>query len=85
MRELYDRAEQLAGRPVEVEKTKDGKYIVLFMALGHSPPPKGDTEKEALEEFVSWLSIKAASKSSLPEIDDEEENRPAPKDSAGEF
>jgi len=85
MHDLYTKAEQLAGRPVEVEKTKDGKYIVLFMVLGQSPPPKCDTEQEALEKFIEWLALRAVAISALPVIDTEEENRPAPKDGAGEF
>lgn len=53
--ELKAKAESLAMRPVEVEQTLDGKYIVLFMRFMHSPPPKGDTEQEALEKFIEYM------------------------------
>jgi hypothetical protein len=48
------KANELAGRPIEVEKTKDGKYIAIFMVFNESPPPKGDTEEEALKGFIEW-------------------------------
>jgi hypothetical protein len=55
MSALSDRAAQLAGRPVEVEETTDGKYIVLWMNLSHPPPPKGDTEGDALLGFIKMM------------------------------
>ena len=88
MQKLYEKAAELAGRTVEVEKTKDGKYIVLFLVLGASPPPKGDTEQEALEKFIEWGKDMPAHLSSLPEVDlhdDADSNRPAPKDNLDEF
>ena len=51
---LLLKASQVIGREVEVVKTNDGKYIVLFMSLSHSPPPKGDTTEEAVEKFLEW-------------------------------
>ena len=87
MIELYKKASDLAGRTVEVEKTRDGKYIVLFMVLGKSPPPKGDTEQEALERFLEWGKDMPSHLSALPEVDlhDSEDHRPAPKDDVSEF
>lgn len=55
LKELYEKAEKLAGRPVEVDQTKDGKYIVLWMNFGRSPPPKADTETLALEGFIEMM------------------------------
>lgn len=52
------RAEELAGRPVEVEQTRDGKFVVLWMNFVESPPPKGDTEEEALEKFVAYMEAR---------------------------
>lgn len=53
---LLERASSLAGRPVEVEQTTDGKYIVLWMSLSYPPPPKGATEEEALQLFIDHMS-----------------------------
>jgi len=53
--DLQARADELAGRPVEVEQTKDGKYIVLFMQFSQPPPPKGDTPEEALTGFIKKM------------------------------
>ena len=50
-----EQAEQFLGREIEVEKTKDGKYIVLWINFNSSPPPKGDTEDEAIENFLKWI------------------------------
>ena len=58
MKQLLERAAALAGRDIEIERTKDGKYIVLFMSLLESPPPKGSTEKEALEKFIAWAEAR---------------------------
>lgn len=60
-----ERANELAGREIEVERTKDGKYIALFMAFNESPPPKGSTPEEALDLFVKWAE--ARPKRELPE------------------
>lgn len=65
MSELMLRAAELAGRDIEVEKTKDGKYIVLFMSMTESPPPKGSTADEALEKFIAWAE--ARPKRELPD------------------
>lgn len=78
MEELYKRAAELAGREVEVETTKDGKKIVLFMVFNQPPPPKGADEKDALEKFIEWAEKRP--KQDLPEVDlpppddDESEN-----------
>ena len=47
--------EELLGREVEVEKTKDGKFVVLWMNFNSEPPPKGDTEEDAIEKFYKWF------------------------------
>lgn len=52
--QLKKRASELAGREVEVEQTKHGKYIVLWMRFEQSPPPVGDTEDEALQGFIDY-------------------------------
>ena len=52
---LYDAAKEIAGREVEVAKTTDGKYIVEWINYNMLPPPKGDTEADALEVFVKYL------------------------------
>jgi hypothetical protein len=54
LEELKSRASALLNREVEVEKTKDGKYVVLYMSLSSPPPPKGSSEEEALKFFVEW-------------------------------
>lgn len=53
--ELYAEAEKLAERPVEVEKLKNGKYVVLWMRFEVSPPKPGDTEEEALKNFLEYM------------------------------
>jgi len=63
--ELYAKAVELAGREVEVERTKDGKYIVLFLSFNESPPPKGATPDAALEAFIAWAE--ARPKKDLPD------------------
>lgn len=55
---LHNKAESLAGRRVDVDKTKDGLYIVLYLQFEQSPPPKGKTEVEALELFIKWMESK---------------------------
>lgn len=54
VRLLAEKVTSLLGRDIEVERTRDGKYIVLFMSLTCSPPPKGDSPQEALEKFIAW-------------------------------
>ena len=55
MEKLLKKAEELAGRPIEVTKTSDGKHIVLWMRFGASPPPKEDTPEQALRSFIDML------------------------------
>jgi hypothetical protein len=50
-----EKAEAIVGRPIEVEKTKDGKHIVVWINFNSAPPPKGDTEEEAIENFLNWI------------------------------
>jgi hypothetical protein len=47
-------AEAIVGRPIEIQKTNDGKYIVLWMSFNSPPPPKGGTEEEALLNFMHF-------------------------------
>lgn len=77
MDELIKKASELVGRDVEVEKLKDGKYIVLFMSLTESPPPKGNTPEEAVKAFVEWIEKRPDKQ--LPEValddrDDDEDS-----------
>lgn len=53
--ELTAKAEALAGRPVEVEQTTDGMYVVTWFAYGESPPPKAATVEEALQGFIDKM------------------------------
>lgn len=79
MKQLAEKASALVGRDVEVERTRDGKYIVLFMSLTASPPPKGDTPQEALEKFIAWYEeskIEVAPDLALLEEDDEDPDSP---------
>lgn len=52
---LLKKAEELAGRKLEVERTKDGSFIVLYMCFGKSPPPKGKSPEEALQGFIDYM------------------------------
>lgn len=54
---LLAEAEGLAGRKLEVDRTKDGKFIVLFMRFGSKPPPKAGSREEALEVFIEYMKI----------------------------
>jgi len=56
--ELYRKAEELAGRPVEVIGTKDGEYIVEYLNFNTSPPPKATSEENALQDFIAWLQAR---------------------------
>jgi len=51
--ELEKKIEGILGE-CEVEKLKNGKYIVLYMSLVSSPPPTGNTPEEAMEKFLAW-------------------------------
>jgi hypothetical protein len=53
----------------EVERTRDGKYVVMFMSFSHSPPPKGRTPEEALELFEEYYERKIKPTLPLPESD----------------
>lgn len=66
---LYTRAETLAGRPVEVDKTQDGKFIVLWMCFGKAPPAKAETEEGALQNFIDLMDKSAASAVELPPVE----------------
>lgn len=63
--QLLKEASTLLNREVEVQQTKDGKYIVLYMSFSSPPPPKGENPEEALERFIEWF--KAMPKQELPE------------------
>jgi hypothetical protein len=56
MEELLKQAEQLVGRPIEVDKTSDGQFVVLWMNLNQSPPPKGKTPEEAVKNFIDYAA-----------------------------
>jgi hypothetical protein len=53
--ELLATAESHAGRKLDVDRTKDGKFIVLYMCFGRPPPPKGVTREEALQLFIGYM------------------------------
>ena len=55
MIQLLEEATALAGRDIEIEETRDGRYIVLWMCFGTEPPPKGNTEQAAVEEFIKFM------------------------------
>lgn len=70
LQDLHLRAADLVGRPVDVQKTTFGKFIVLWMSLSHSPPPRGDSEEEALRLFIEWYEKTIAPKlGDLPSVD----------------
>jgi hypothetical protein len=62
---LREKAAELAGRPIEVEELADGKFIVMFMNFDQNPPPKGDTELEALKNFIEYRLPQAPVEASL--------------------
>lgn len=66
--ELVSRISALLGRDVEVERTKDGKYVVMFMSFSSPPPPKGETKEEALRLFLEWYE--GLCREDLPEVQD---------------
>lgn len=74
MDELLKRAEELAGRPVELEQTQDKKWVVLYMTFERSPPPKGETQEEALRLFIEMMLKRGPEASNLPSTDDTKEN-----------
>lgn len=53
-KDLLIEAEALIGEKPEFEKLSSGKYIVMYMSFSTPPPPTGDTEEEALQNFVEW-------------------------------
>lgn len=69
MEELLKQAEALAGRPVEVENTTDGKFIVLWMHFQAKPPPKGSTPEEAMQGFIDMMLKRGTNPDNLPEED----------------
>jgi hypothetical protein len=64
---LKAKAEELAGRELEVEQTTDGKFVVLYMRFQHSPPPKADTPEEAYQLFIERMEKQP--KEVLPDVD----------------
>ena len=56
--DLEKKIEDLLGE-CEVEKLKNGQYIVLYMNLVSSPPPTGGTPEEAMEKFIEWYEAGA--------------------------
>lgn len=65
LKSIYDEAEKLVGRPVEVVKTADGKYIVEWFSFGQPPPPKADCVGDALCKFIQHLRA-------LPKLPDDD-------------
>lgn len=67
---LTKKIEDLLGE-CEVERLKNGRYIVLYMSLVSSPPPTGKTPEEAMEKFIEWYGAGAdILNPNLPEIED---------------
>jgi len=58
--DLYKKAAELAGRDVEVMTLPNGKFVVLWMSFNSKPPQPGDTEEEALNNFIQLQSSLAA-------------------------
>jgi hypothetical protein len=52
---LFEEANALAGRPVDITPTTDGKFIVEWFNASHSPPPKASTRGEALRGFIEMM------------------------------
>ena len=50
-----EKADKLAGRPVEVEELENGKFIALWLSFGKAPPKAGSSKEEALENLVQHL------------------------------
>ena len=71
---LYQEAEQAAGRPVEVEQTTDGKYVVLWMRFQQNPPPKGTSVSAALTNFIDYRLKNQSDRDKLPEDDTQTED-----------
>lgn len=70
LKNVYDEAEKLAGRPVEVVQTNDGKYIVEWLSFSDSPPPKADCPADALDGFIKHMrSLKALPDDQVPVIE----------------
>jgi hypothetical protein len=58
--ELYQRAEVLAGRKVDLIPTPNGDgFIVIWIAYGE-PLTSGATEEETLQNFISRLEKREA-------------------------
>jgi hypothetical protein len=66
--DIYAEATALLGRDFEVDRTKDGKYIVLYMNFNSPPPPKGESELDAVERFITWF--KDRKDIGLPELEE---------------
>ena len=77
---LYDRARELVGREVEVEKTTDGKFIAIHLDYTKGPPPQGLTEKEALEEFILCMEKRELSSLHQKDIVEAEDDTDRPGD-----
>ena len=76
---LYKRAEELAGRPVEVSQLINGKFIVLWMAFEQDPPPADITEEGALKGFIEMMGGIDTEKLA-PHLTDSELKELLPKD-----
>lgn len=60
---LLEVVSEMIGRKAEVEKLQDGKYAVVYFNVTEPPPPKGNTEEEALKSFIQQLlNLRGATK-----------------------
>jgi hypothetical protein len=68
--DLYAKAESLAGRPVEVDRLKNGQYVALWMRFDVPPPKSADSEVGALENFIRMMEEKGPD--NLPDLGPED-------------
>ena len=71
--ELRARATELLGREFEIEETTDGMFVPVFFDYNNRPPPKRETELDALEAFVSYLEnreIKSLQEEAIRQTED---------------
>ena len=74
MKELLAEASRLAKREVEVEKTSDGKYIVLYLSFDKAPPPKGETPADALSSFIDMMLRRSEAEATMGSDEQSEES-----------
>lgn len=69
---LFAWAEELAGRPVEVEELSDKTFIVMWMSFDRPPPPKGNTTAIALKNFIAMMLQLREAKDKIFDYEDTE-------------